>query len=111
MPKVEHNKGAFDLVYVQSVCDDIIHELLRNQPRQANGVTYVNNVGDIVIPMDRLAKIGKQRGKQGFYQILPMEEWARKAIEAGLHPVVAALIETFDEPGAAQYPALLKAKA
>ena len=111
VPKVEHNKGAFDLVYVQSVCDDIVQELLRNKPRQANGVTYVNNVGDIVIPMDRLAEIGKQRGKQEFYRVLPMDEWARKAIEAGLHPAVAALIDTFDEPGAAHYPALLKAKA
>lgn len=110
-PKVQHTKGAFDLVYVQSVCDDIIQELLDNKPRLANGVTYVNNVGDIVIPMDRLADIGKQRGKKGSYQVLPMEEWVQKAIAAGLHPAVAALIETFDEPGSVPYPALLKAKA
>jgi hypothetical protein len=37
-----------------------------------------------------------------------MEEWMRRAIAAGLHPAVAALIETFDEPGAASYPRLLK---
>ncbi len=111
VPEVRHNKGAFDLVYVQSVCDDVIRELLDNTPKLAHGVTYMNNVGDVVIPMDRLTDIGKQRGKQGQYKVLPMEEWARKAITAGLHPAVAALIETFDEPGSAPYPALLKAKA
>ena len=111
VPNVEHKKGAFDLVYVQSVCEDIVQELLRNTPRQANGMTYVHNVGDIVIPWDRLAEIGKQGGKQELYQVLPREEWMRKAVEAGLRPAVAALIETFDEPEAAQYPALLKAKA
>lgn len=111
VPKVQHNKGAFDLVYVQSVCDDIIRELLDNTPKLAHGVTYVNNVGDVMIPMDRLADIGKQKGKKGLYKVLPMEEWAQKAIAAGLHPAVAALIETFDEPGSASYPALLKARA
>ena len=111
VPKVEHNKGAFDLIYVQSVCNDVVQELLRNKPTQANGVTYVNNVGDTIIPIDRLAEIGKQKGKKGLYQVLPMDEWTRKAIDAGLHPAVAALCETLDEPGAPQYPALLKAKA
>lgn len=89
VPRVQHNKGAFDLVYVQSVCDDIIRELLDNTPKLAHGVTYVKNVGDVVIPMDRLADIGKQKSKKGLYKVLPMEEWARKAIAAGLHPAVA----------------------
>ena len=111
VPKVEHNRGAFDLVYVQSVCDDIVRELLGNEPRQANGVTYVNNVGDIVIPMHRMAEIAKHKGKKDSYQVVPIEEWMQKAMAAGLHPAVAALIETFDEPGTAPYPALLKTKA
>ena len=110
VPKVEHNRGAFDLVYVQTVCDDIVRELLGNEPGQGNGVTYVNNVGDIVIPMHRMAEIAKQKGKKNMYQVVPIEEWMKRAITAGLHPAVAALIETFDEPGAASYPALLKTR-
>ncbi|KAF1352009.1 hypothetical protein BDV97DRAFT_293724 [Delphinella strobiligena] len=106
VPKVQHSSGAFDLVYVQSVCQDIIRELLADKPRGGNGMTYVNNVGDIVIPMDRMTDIGKKKGK--VYQALPMEEWGAKAIKAGLHPAVAALIETFDEPGSPPYPKLLK---
>ena len=111
VPKVQHNKGALDLVYVQSVCEDAIRELLDNTPKSADGVTYVNNVGDVVIPMDRLADMAKQKGKKGLYNVLPMEEWVRKAIAAGLHPAVAGLIETLNEPESAPYPVLLKAKA
>ena len=39
-----------------------------------------------------------------------MEEWIQKAIAAGSHPAVAALIETFDEPGKAPYPELVESK-
>ena len=111
VPKVQHSRGAIDLVHVQSVCDDIIRELLENRPKLAHGVTYVNNVGDIVIPMDHLAELGKQKGKEELYEVLPMEEWLHKAIATGLHPAVAALIETFDGPGSAPFPAFLKQKA
>lgn len=111
VPRIEYNKGAFDLVYVQTCCDDIVGELLRNEPKLPNGMTYVNNVGDIVIPMARMAEIARHKGKKDFYQVLPWEEWMQKAMAAGLHPAVAALVETFDEPGAPSYPGLLKASA
>ena len=109
VPRVEHNKGAFDLVYVKSVCNDIIRGLFGEKVGQTEkGVTYVNNVGDIVIPMDKMADIGRHKGNPGLYEILPMERWTQEAIAAGLHPAVAALIETFDEPGGAKYPRLLR---
>ena len=111
VPRIENNKGTFDLVYVQTCCDDIVGELLRNEPKLPNGMTYINNVGDLVIPMARMAEIAKHKGKKDLYQVLPWEEWMRKAIAAGLHPAVAALVETFDEPGAPSYPGLLKADA
>ena len=76
-----------------------------------NGMTYVNNVGDIVIPMARMVEIAKHKGEKDLYQVLPWEEWMQKAMAAGLHPAVAALVETFDEPGAPSYPGLLKASA
>ena len=111
VPRIEYNKGTFDLVYVQTCCDDIIRELLRNEPKLPSGMTYVNNVGDIVIPMARMAEIAKHKGKKDLYQVLPWKEWMQKAMAAGLHPAVAALVETFDEPGAPSYPGLLKASA
>lgn len=107
VPYVEHTRGAFDLVRVESVCNDIVRRLLDNKPALAHGVTYVHEVGDIVIPLHRLSDVGNEGPDT--YEVLPMEEWANKAIEAGLHPAVAALIETFDAPGSAPYSTLLKA--
>lgn len=106
VPRVDHNSGAFDLVSIQTCCDDVKRELLRS--RTDSGIVYVNNVGDIVIDMNHMAEMGKERGA-GLYEVVPMSEWTRIVIEAGLHPAVAALIEVFDEPGAERYPRLLKA--
>ena len=119
VPRVEHNKGAFDLVEVQTCCDDIVGELVRNEPRLPNGMTYVNNVGDMVIPMHRMDEVvplqkqnekNKKKGGRNStkYQVLPWDEWMQRAMKAGLHPAVAALVETFDEPGGPDYPALLR---
>ncbi|KAH0404852.1 putative polyketide synthase, partial [Aureobasidium melanogenum] len=106
VPEVKHSRGAFDLVYVRSVCDDIVRELLTVDANYPSRITYMNNVGDVIIPMDRMTDLGKSKNK--LYKSLPMEEWCSTAIAAGLHPAVAALIETFDEPGSPAYPALLK---
>ena len=107
VPRAEHNQGAFDLVYIRSVCDDIIKELFRGE--HGNELTYVNNVGDVVIPMSRLAEIGKTVGSGELYRTLRFDQWAEEAIKAGLQPAVAALIETFDEPNTV-WPALARGK-
>ncbi|RDW86024.1 hypothetical protein BP5796_04349 [Coleophoma crateriformis] len=111
VPKVEHIRGAMDLVYVQNVCADIIGHVLNNKPRTAHGASYVHEVGDIVIPLDQLQDIGTQQGKSGRatpFKILSMAEWTNMAVAAGLHPAVAALIQTMDSPGVPDYPSLLK---
>ena len=110
VPRVQHTKGSFDLVHVQTVCEEIVEELLNNKPRLESGLTYRNHVGDVVLPMDRLWEIGLQKRAKEPYQILPMEQWVQKTMASGLHPAVAALIETLDEPGSAPYPALLKTR-
>ncbi|KAI8255508.1 hypothetical protein K4K58_005607 [Colletotrichum sp. SAR11_239] len=62
VPRVDYNAGAFDLVYVETCCDDIVRELLRNAaqdpPKTDKGITFVNNVGDVVIPMTNMSEIG-----------------------------------------------------
>lgn len=107
VPRAQHNQGAFDLVYIRSVCNDIIQELFRAD--HGNGLTYVNNVGDVVIPMSKLAEIGKTVDGGELYRTLRFEQWADEAIKAGLQPAVAALIETFDEPKTV-WPALARGK-
>lgn len=107
VPRAEHNQGAFDLVYIRSVCNDIIQEIFRSD--HGNSLTYVNNVGDVVIPMSKLAEIGKTTGSGELYRTLRFDQWADEAIKAGLQPAVAALIETFDEPNTV-WPALTRGK-
>lgn len=107
VPRAEHNQGAFDLVYIRTVCNDIIQELFRRD--HGNRLTYVNNVGDVVIPMSKLAEMGKTTGSGKLYRTLRFDQWADEAIEAGLQPAVAALIETFDEPNTV-WPALARGK-
>ncbi|RYP47174.1 hypothetical protein DL768_006724 [Monosporascus sp. mg162] len=108
VPRVDHNAGAFDLVSVETCCNDVVRELLRDMPGE-EGITYVNNVGDAVIPMASMADIGLGRVGER-YKVVPMEDWTKGVVAAGMHPAVAALIETFDEPGVEKYPTLLKAK-
>ncbi|KAI1768458.1 hypothetical protein GGR53DRAFT_532368 [Hypoxylon sp. FL1150] len=109
VPQVEHNAGAFDLVKIETCCNDTIRELLRERRVGQGGIKYVNNVGDVVIPMAQMADVGLEKGGER-YEVLVMEEWVKRVIAAGMHPAVAALIETFDEPGVERYPKLLKAK-
>lgn len=112
VPRVEHNRGALDLVYVQSACADVgRHILQKNKEGEARkSVTYVHEVGDIVLRMDRLHEIGlEEEGKP--FDVLPIGEWMAKAVDAGLHPAVAALIEMMDTPGAPDYPRLIKGSA
>lgn len=112
VPKIENNKGAFDLVYVKTCCDDIVGGLIGNTPDLSNGMTYLNNVGDHVVWMDRMAEIASHKGKPGdLYEVVSWDDWMEKALDAGLHPAVAALVEVFDEPGAPTYPMLLREKA
>ncbi|KAK2599159.1 hypothetical protein QQS21_005349 [Conoideocrella luteorostrata] len=50
----------------------------------------------------------EEKGQQGLYDVLPMDQWIVTAIANGMHPAVAALIEMLDDPVAADYPRLLK---
>lgn len=45
-----------------------------------------------------------------FNEVRPMEQWIDTVVAAGMHPAVAALIETFNEPGVEKYPKLLRTK-
>lgn len=108
VPWITNNQGAFDLVYVQTCCDDVVSGVLAYNPQSVNQITYQNNVGDAVIPMARLNEIAFSEGLQEPYTVLAWEQWLAKAMAAGLHPAVAALIETCDQPGGPSFPALLR---
>ncbi|KAI0455320.1 putative polyketide synthase [Xylaria acuta] len=108
VPAMERKDGALDLVNVSSVCEDISRQLFASDSKPGRGanITYVHEVGDEVIPLDALADLGlEDQGKP--YDIVPRAEWMARAISAGLHPGVAALIDGMAE-GGEEYPKLLK---
>ncbi|CAG8974765.1 hypothetical protein HYALB_00000377 [Hymenoscyphus albidus] len=104
-PKMEYNKGALDLVYTESCCVDIAKHVFNTNPKP---VAYSHQVGDEIIQLGSLQDIGLKTGSA--FEVLPMAEWCKKAITAGMHPAVAAVIEAMDERGLPEYPGLLKAK-
>ncbi|KXT12059.1 hypothetical protein AC579_4694 [Pseudocercospora musae] len=108
VPRVHHNKGCLDLVYVKTCCDGIVSDVLCNSPHVQHAPTYRNLVGDVVIPMAELNQVAFQTGRSSLYPVVSWEEWSEAAIGAGLSPAVAALIETMDEPGGPSYPSLLR---
>ena len=105
-PKAEHNRGALDLIRVESCCADVLKNITRGQPRKE--FKYMNQVGDIVISMNLLHHMDTDKGRR--YDLLPLGEWISKAIEAGLNPAVAMLIQGMDEPGRPDYPKLIRVK-
>jgi nucleoside-diphosphate-sugar epimerase len=108
VPMTKRMAGALDLVYVRSVCEGVGRYLFDNNGTvdQEGGITYVNEVGDEVIPLGKLQDLGLQEQGES-YDIVPREKWMTAAISAGLHPGVAALIDGMEE-GSEQYPKLLK---
>lgn len=101
-PKVEHNQGSLDLVRVESCCADLAKYVACG----GNELKYVNQVGDVVIPIARMHDMDVDIGRH--YDSLPLREWTKKAVTAGLHPGVALLIEKMDAPGQLTYPKLLR---
>ncbi|KAJ5113444.1 hypothetical protein N7456_001978 [Penicillium angulare] len=105
-PSIKNNRGALDLVRVSSACESILSHLLDGSERAKRDVTYVHQVGDIVLPMDQLQALGHEQNKN--FAVYSMDKWLANAVAAGLHPAIATLIEMMDAPGAPDYPRIVK---
>ncbi|KAI1135888.1 putative polyketide synthase [Hypoxylon sp. FL0543] len=106
-PKIVSNHGSLDLVYVKSVCESIVEKVFENTSEQEGLVTYVNEVGDKLVPLDKLQDMGLEEHPGTPFPLVPLQEWVTKAVSAGLHPGVAALISEMAD-GGMEYPKLLK---
>lgn len=122
VPRVVNNTaGALDLVRVESVCEDILKEVFFRSDGY-DGIKYMHEVGDVVVPLEGMQECEyllsglsgdeqlKDHGhtKKRELGVLEMREWLDRAMAAGMHPAVAALVEVMDEMGAPPYPKLLK---
>jgi len=110
VPKIKHVRGALDMVYVKNVATDILTSVFENKPKSlSGGVSYVHEVGDIVIPLDGLKEFFEEAGVA--VELLSMSDWAARAVASGLHPAVGALIESMDDPDSPNYPRMLRGEA
>ena len=109
VPAMHNLRGALDLVYVQSAVASILGCVFANAPSApAGGASYVHQVGDIVLPLNRFQEfVAGPSGAEGV-EVLPVAKWAARAVDMGLNRGVAALIESMDEPGQPHYPRMLR---
>ncbi|KAK4610729.1 hypothetical protein CLAFUW4_14084 [Fulvia fulva] len=72
-------------------------------------VSYVHQVGTMSPPLSHLKEFVQGQTSAADVQVLPVAQWGEKAVNSGLHPGIAALIESMDDPGQPHYPRKLKA--
>lgn len=131
VPAVKYNRGALDLVHARTVCERItrcVSDSLEPTSYLENEVKYIHEVGDIVIPLNRMHEVLdlepseldateeiKRGGNVGMEdrpvaecEVLPMDEWTSRARAQGLHPAVVELIESMDGLDKPQFPHLVK---
>jgi thioester reductase-like protein len=109
VPQIQRNRGALDLVSIPNVCSDLISRVVQPDERMKRGeISYVHQVGDRTIALNRLQDIGFEEPSQKPFQVLPIDQWIVKAESEGLHPAVSALVEMIDNPDLPDYPRLLK---
>ncbi|KAI3390411.1 hypothetical protein diail_9735 [Diaporthe ilicicola] len=105
-PEVRYNRGALDLVRTETCCAGVVGRVLRGAAARGEKIEYFNQVGDAVIPIDSIRDMDAKERKR--YDVLPLAEWLKKSMEAGLHPGVAHLIQKMNDPAIPSYPRLLK---
>ena len=109
VPSIKNLRGALDFVYVMNVTSSILKCVFENK---ANGISYFNQVGDLVIPLDRLREfVAQSSGSMATVDVLSIDKWATRAVAAGLNRGIGALIESVDDPGMPHYPRMLKGVA
>lgn len=109
VPAIKNLRGALDFVYVKNVTDSILKCVFENKD---SGISYLNQIGDLVIPLDRLREcVADSSRSSAVVDVLPIDKWAARAVEAGMNRGIGALIESMDDPGMPHYPRMLKGVA
>jgi nucleoside-diphosphate-sugar epimerase len=109
VPAMKNLRGALDLVYVKNVTTSILTCVFENKPKSpSGGASYVHQVGDIVLPLDHLEEFVAGTSGAVRVEVLPIGQWAARAVAMGLNRGVAALIESMDDPGQPHYPRMLR---
>lgn len=109
VPALRNLRGALDLVRVENAVGSILAAVFENRPKSpGGGASYVHQVGDMVLPLDKLKEFVAEETGAAEVDVLPVEEWTARAVAEGLNWGVAALIDSMDDPGQPHYPRMLR---
>lgn len=83
--------GVLNLVPLERVVESVIYEM-SVAAATGSGVRFVNDVGDMDIPLDNIkGYIDSQTGSSA--EVLPLDQWARRAGDAGMNSILVAFFE------------------
>lgn len=84
--------GVLNLVPLGRIVDSMAHEMsVAVVP--GSGVRFVSEVGETDIPLDNIKSyVDAETG--GSAEVLPLDQWARRAGEAGMDPILVAFFES-----------------
>lgn len=95
-------QGTLDLVSIQNVSRNIVKDVLENNPRTPNGLSYVHQTGDIVIPLDQMKEYIKRESEEPLPVVEKLTEWAERAELVGLQSSLANVLKNADQLGILQ---------
>lgn len=83
--------GVLNLVPLERIVKSMVHEMSAASA-PGSGVRFVNEVGETDIPLDDIkGYVDAQTGASA--EVLPLDQWAKRAGEAGMDPILVAFFE------------------
>ncbi|KAF1993194.1 putative hybrid NRPS/PKS enzyme [Amniculicola lignicola CBS 123094] len=116
-------RGLINVVELETVVRGVLacalrpNDLSRSGGHQnSGGVHFVNHIGKLDLPLNNMKKWALERGENGTVEFsgvdlpeIPMDEWIRRACEAGMHPTIGALFTSLTRSGEIDFPIVNKA--
>ncbi|KAI1100045.1 hypothetical protein F4804DRAFT_348896 [Jackrogersella minutella] len=99
-------KGWIDLVSVDTVAEGIMQHVFEPAPDEEIPI-YVHHSGENQIPVEELKLYLEKESGVGF-GLLPVQAWIGRAIQAGMHELVAAYMESLDKGNVLFTPKILR---
>lgn len=83
--------GVLNLVPLERIVESMVHEM-SVAAAPGSGVRFVNEIGETDIPLDNIkGYVDAQTGASA--EVLPLDQWAKRAGEAGMDPILVAFFE------------------
>lgn len=91
VPASSNLLGVLNLVPLERIVESMVHEM-SVAAGPGGGVRFVNEVGETDIPLDNIKDyVDAQTGASA--EVLPLDQWAKRAGEAGMDAILVAFFE------------------